>query len=237
MSWIATAIGLGLTAAGTGMQIAGGEEAAGAMKKTRSEYAAKQRASDEQATNLWKQMADKSTVEQANKDQQTGEQARATNTEAIRQSSLGSGAALPTNAPTTYRVAGADTGGQRANAWSKLVGGAQNKLGGYDDAAGQQARRSADTSQRIGVVNNFAHGNANLLPIELDVASHKGDAMKGWGQLVSALGAMTSMGAGAKSNPYAAVKNYVSPAPNSPILAPAASTDFLGNIMSGGSGF
>lgn len=74
---------------------------------------------------------------------------------------------------------------------------AQSKLGGYGDWGTALGVANADTNSRIGVVNNEARANAAQLPLNIEVASHKGDALSGWGRIISAIGTTVGGAAGA----------------------------------------
>jgi hypothetical protein len=134
----------------------------------------------------------------------------------IQQSLSNLGNAINGTSPTAQfaSLSGAQTGAAPFNA-----GNVQTPT--LNQNAALQGMQEA--SQLYSGQVNWANSQANPWTAGLSTAAN-------------GISALNQMGA-FKTNPYAAVTNYVSPAPNSPMPAPAANTNFLGNIMSGGSGF
>ena len=190
------AVGTGMSLAGTGMQIAGNSESQSAMNKARANSVAQQAALQKQSNDIAQKSIAGSAPQIAQQQVDQGAAARTNLAKTLQQAA----APIATAAPATGS-AGAGKAGAAGNAWTNLVTGNQAKAGGYQDWQNQQAIKNADAGQKIGILNNFSQGDAALLPIEMQVASQKGDKLSGWGSLVSALGsvAMTggAMGAGA----------------------------------------
>lgn len=78
-----------------------------------------------------------------------------------------------------------------AAAWNKILGGAQAKLGGYSDWGLQRNIAAKRAGQKLDTIGSNARGSANVLGAELQDASHAGD---GWGMAGSVLGALGSVG-------------------------------------------
>jgi hypothetical protein len=72
---------------------------------------------------------------------------------------------------------------------------AASRLGAYDDLSAQQQLNQAEASRQMAPIGSKAQGNARILPGQMEKASHEGDTLSQWGQIVSALGSVASMGA------------------------------------------
>jgi hypothetical protein len=188
-----TTIGMGAGLAGTGMSIAGGQQAKSAMANTRAEFNAKE--ADLQAKNnvLFRNSLAQSTPEVAAQQMQTGANQRGSIWNNLQSASTPVASALPaTGASTTSGKAGARAS-SAGNAWNTMNATAAAKEGGYGDWETQQAIKNADVTQKMGVNTDFAQGNARLEPLELQVASEAGDKLSGWGNIVSSLGMLTGL--------------------------------------------
>ncbi len=75
-----------------------------------------------------------------------------------------------------------DLGKSRASA--QLRGKAA--LGGFDDMLAHTKIQDANIANEQGIFGNFMRGSANVVPIELQAASHAGDSAKNWGAALSA---------------------------------------------------
>ena len=189
------------SAAGTGMSIAGNQEAADAMQSVRNNELLQQQGFQRQANSVFQ-----NSVAQANPTNVNAEMAKgAANRQGLAQA-LAAGAmpvAQPLPATSTAATPENDSPNPmdraqanqqaRTNAWTGLVQHAQAKLGAYSDLSTQQGIQNAQAAGNLAVINNKAQGQANLLPIELQVASQKGNSLSGWGQMVSALGSIGMM--------------------------------------------
>lgn len=207
---------LGLTAAGTGMGIAGNMQAQDAINRTRANAVSKQAGLDRQAQAIAQKNIDQSTIEQANADMAKGQQRRQTAWDTLQKSSTPIASALPATTGTGTGKAAARAAGS-ANTWNTLNANAAAKEGSYGDWQTAQSVRNSDIAQKLGAINNFAQGDARVLPTELEVASHAGDELSGWGQIVSSLGMLTGIagmaglgGTAAKTavTPISQVANY-----------------------------
>lgn len=205
---------LGTSLAGTGLKIAGNEKAQSAINKTNREYAVKKAELNRQANQLFQDVAKKQTAPAVQQEAAKGAEARQQLTHKLQAASL---VPLTPGQPiTAANSTGNDAATRtatRSNAWSNLVGDAQARLSGYGDAEQQRARDMQRSSMDLGVVNNFARGNADVLPVELNAASHKGDALNAWGSLLGSIGNLGlnygSLGTATNTlTPLSQVSNY-----------------------------
>jgi hypothetical protein len=193
--------GTAASLAGTGASIAASQESASAMNQQRSIEVKRQSVLQDQANQVFRKSLSTSGADTAKQQINTGAAQRQSIADAIKQVGQPDAAsAAPTdNNPDT--VVDSDGATRTANtlaatrggAWSTLTSNAATREGGYQDQTSDQALNNADANRNLGVINNRARGWAGLFPLELSVASHKGDALAGWGQLVSALGSASSV--------------------------------------------
>lgn len=193
-------------AGGTTMQILGNREDQSAISAARAKELAQQKALQAQANTVFQNSADNNSATTSNATLATGAATRGSLGSALQSLTNQGATPLPATSPTSYTVTGTNgnpmsdattRAGAAGNAWGGVVNSARNKLGSYGDLETAQSINNANASNQLGVVSNKARGDANLLPLEVEVASHKGDALSGWGQIVSALGSVASMGAAA----------------------------------------
>lgn len=201
---ILLAAGAALSAAGTGMSIAGNEAAASKMREVRTAATAQQKRFQEQANKVFAGSLKTATATSARDTMKKGEGQRSAFYKLLERASTPEAAPLPATSSTSTNGVVDDTGARaqssqtgRTNAWSNLQSDAQNRMGAYDDLNAQNAIANARATQDLSITSNKARGAANILPIELDVASHAGDSLSGWGQLVSALGSVAMLGSAA----------------------------------------
>lgn len=193
---------LALAAAGTATQAAGQRKAQKAMSGAREAERIRQKGHQD-ASNavLEKSMggADKSAQD-------------ATEAEALAARKAASDAAVAdVRAPleaTGENLAGDQTANavieaeQAAQAAKSLgyagqQGGAKAKLLSFNDLNFANAINNARAAQEQARIANFAKGSADILPIELEAASRKGQGLQTLGSALSAAGMITGMGAGA----------------------------------------
>lgn len=206
---VALVAGLALSAAGTGMQMAGASRARREMQGAQDAEAARQRRYDEQAQATYAQSLAKSDRGTAEAETATGAQRRERAYANVAAHQAAGGLAQPQVTRTgTAGAAAARTGAtvrSAGNAWSRLVGGAQARLGGADDWGLQQQIRNRRASEDLAITGSNARRSAGLLGNEMQVARHAGDGLRAWGQLTSALGSLA--GASAAVTPQAAAQN------------------------------
>ena len=196
---VALVAGLALSAAGTGMQMAGASKAKGAMNDAQTAELLRQRGYQKEADAAFQQNLATSKRDTADTEQQAGAERR--KAEYGKIAATGAGVAAPIQQASAGNATPNSAAGAAArnkatvtassNAWSKLVGDARAKLGGGDDWQLNQGIRNTRTNQDLAIASGNARSSANILPAEMQDASHAGDGLKGWGQLVGALGAVT----------------------------------------------
>jgi hypothetical protein len=76
-------------------------------------------------------------------------------------------------------------------------GRAKADLLSFNDITFQNAINNIRAGQQLNTVGNFMRGSSNVLPIELEAASRKGDNLKTLGTALSTAGTVVGMGAGA----------------------------------------
>lgn len=203
---VALVAGLALSAAGTGMQLAGASKARREMQSKQDAEAARQRRYDEQAQATYQQSLEKSDRATADTETAGGAQRRQQAYANIQAHQAAGGMAQPrvTTTGSTGAAAARTNANVRSagNAWSRLVGGAQSRLGGADDWGLQQQIRNRRAAQDLALTGSNARRSASLLNNEMAIASHAGDGLNAWGKLTGALGSLA--GAYAAVTPAAA---------------------------------
>ena len=185
--------GLALSAIGTGMSMAANEQSKSAISAARARAVAKQEEINKKAQAATQKNINANTLDQANADMATGAGTRKTAWDELQLASQPIASALPATGATDPTSKAQKRSTSSGNTWNDLNATAAAREGGYSDWQTTQAGRNADTGRQLSVLNNFAQGNARLLPTELEVASHAGDALSGWGHIVSTIGSISSM--------------------------------------------
>jgi hypothetical protein len=205
---VALAAGLALSAAGTGMQMAGAKKARDKMDDTRRAELLRQKGYQRDADVAYQANREKSDRGTAEAEMAAGAQRREQEYQAVGQNTLGVAAPLATPAAGNQTAGAASRTAANVqatgNAWTKLVNSARAKLGGGDDWQLNQAIRNQRAGEGIGIASSQARQSASLLPGEMEAASHAGDKLAGWGQLVSALGSVSGMYGATTAAPAAA---------------------------------
>lgn len=185
------------TVAGTALSIAGNVKSQNAMNAARASETNQQAQLQKQSNAIFRNSLAQSTPNTAQQQMQAGQAARTNAWQNLQDATTPTASALPATSGTATSGAGtSSTGaaGQRAtsagNTWNALNAKSAATEGSYGDWQNQQAIKNANAAQQLGVQNNFSQGDAALLPTELEVASHKGDALSGWGSIVSSLGSL-----------------------------------------------
>lgn len=194
--------GVAASAAGTGMGVAASAQDRSAMNNVRTIEARRQQDLQDQANGVFQKSLSASGADTAKKQTASGAAQRQSVYNALKQVAQPGTAAPATAADSPDAVVNTDNPTQtanslattRGNAWSTLTSGAASREGGYQDYDTDQALKNAEANRNLGVIGNRAAGWARIFPTELEVASHKGDALAGWGQLVSALGSVAGIG-------------------------------------------
>ena len=186
-------VGLGLTAGGAAMSIAGNAKSQSAINAARSNEVAQQSAIQQKSNAIFQNSLAQSTPAVAAQQMAQGQNQRQSIWNTLQSASTPVASALPATGTTTA------TG--KANARATTAGNALNTMneaasareGSYGDWENQQAIKNADAAQELGVQNNFSQGDAALLPTELSVASQAGDKLGAWGSIVSSLGQLAGV--------------------------------------------
>lgn len=189
-----------LSAAGAGMGMAGQAKANREMDARQNAELLRQRGYQEEADATFNQSLDKSDRPQADEAIDAGAAQRQAAYTNLRNATYSLTTTPGRNQPVGETTAGAAdrTSASVAatnSAWSKLQGAARAKLGGYQDWGLENDIKDRRANQDLGITSTQARRSANVLPIEMQDASHSGDGLQAWGQLVSALGAVAGMGA------------------------------------------
>jgi len=203
--------GLAASVAGTGMGIAGNAEAQSAMNAARSSEVQKEKEFQQQGNQVFNKSLSTSGADAAKNTAAAGAAQRQNAFTALSQVAQPiAGAPLPSDQNPNPIVNGNDPTEQanslaktRGNAFTTLTSNAQSQEGGLQDWQARQSVNDAEANRQLSVIGDKARGSAALLPLEMQVAGTKGDALSGWGQLFSALGSVAgtagAVGAGAGS--------------------------------------
>ena len=211
-----------LAAAGAGATYAGQKKSADATANVWSNYRARNKKREESAAQTFDQNLNTSGADTAQKEMDAGA-AKRENVYA-KLGSVSGGQALPTSATGNSLVA-TPTAQSRAlvkhsgNVWNRMLGKAEAKLGSLQDWQLAQNVRNNNTERELNRVTQESKGDLNnVVPVELAAAARKGDALQGWGTLLSAAGLLTGVGSAMSSS---------SAASGGPIAgAPAADSAF-----------
>jgi hypothetical protein len=206
------AIGLALTAAGTAAQAQGQRRAQKAMTGAREAERIRQKGYQSESDAILAKSMD--NADKTNQDQQ---EAKALSERQVAAEKATSEVRAPVEA-TGENLAGDQTANavintEQANQAAKSLGyagqqgGAKAKLLSFNDLNFNNAIANARAAQDHSRIAGFAKGSSDVLPVELEYASHKGDGLKTLGSALQIAGTIAGIGAGAGwwgSNPAAA---------------------------------
>ena len=174
--------GLALAAIGAGMQSAGAAQSRRAMNQRTQEELNRQAQIQRKAEAEYAQSLARSGTDVAAEQIQQGTDERGGLYSELQSVPLDTGA---------QPVAGQNPAiTLRDVAQMQLSNKTRSKLGGYETWMLDQAIKNARTNQNLGILNQQAIRSQNILPLELQDASHKGDALIGAGMGVGALGSI-----------------------------------------------
>lgn len=183
MSW-GLALAALAAAAGAGLQMAGNQKASNEMeRKVRAELL-RQKGYQQQAEAAYAQNAKQNTAPVAQKEISTGAGERQAAYETAQAVPLTQGQASVVGNPLAMSE----------KVKLALSNQARSKMAGYDQWALARMLDNEQANQAIGTVNNFARGSNNVLPLELQRASHAGDSLNQIGQLVGLAGMLAGGG-------------------------------------------
>lgn len=190
----AALIPLALSAAGAGASYAGQRKASKAQEQVLANYRSRNKQREAEANAVYQQSLNQSGRDTADAELEKGTQRRLATYEQLGQQLPTQ--PLPLDANKNKEV---KTGGNVKNAgtaWSRLMRKADAKLGSYSDWNLQQGIKNTRTNQEIARITTDAKSDFNnVVPVEMIGAARKGDALQGWGALLSAAGTLTGMGA------------------------------------------
>jgi len=196
------AIGLALTAAGTAAQVAGQRKAQKAMEGAREAERIRQKGyQDESTAVLDKSMAnaDKSAQDSQEAEALAKRKADAADaTASVRAPVEATGANLAGD-QTANTVIETERAAQAAKnlGYAGQQGGAKASLLAANDLNFANAIANARAQQDHARIAGFSKGSADVLPIEMEAASHRGDGLKTLGQGLQVAGTIAGLGAGA----------------------------------------
>lgn len=190
--------GMALSLAGTGASIAGNQEAQGAMDSAREAEMQRQQGYQKQGAKRLAQSLQESTAPRNSKVLNQEADARNAAYQQLQQSAPMAVSATPptpnrtvtTNTPAGEAAARSSTA---TNAWTRLANESASKNAAYGDWGLQRGIEQGRAAQEQEVINNKARGSLSVLPIEMEQASHAGDAMQTVGTVASALGSIGMM--------------------------------------------
>lgn len=190
-------LALGLGAAGNVLSYQGQRKSAKAQADVLAQYRNRNLERQAEADAVFQSSLAKSGVDTAQQDIEAGAQKRQAGYDALSASSPG--APMPVTATGNRTVA--DVAKDRTsvvnagNAWNKLMGRAQAKLGGYGDWRLKQDIKDTRTNQTLSRISTDARSDwQNVVPSQMQYASTKGDPTRMWGSLMSAAGNVIGMG-------------------------------------------
>lgn len=181
-------VGLGLAAAGTGLEMAGAKKAQGAENDQVAQELLRQKGYQQQATGVFNQSAGQSTSENAQKqmaDSAQGSQSQYAQLQAspLNQQSASIAAQDPVTQARTQALIG------QANT-------VQARLGGYGQWETNQQVKNLLAANQLGIIGGNAAQSARINPYEVQQASHAGDTMAGIGKLLGLAGSAVGAGGG-----------------------------------------
>lgn len=187
MSYCLPAIALALTAAGTATTMAGQSKAKSAMNNRTMEELIRQKGIQQSANEEFAKSLAASGRGTADVQRQQGEQERLSGYEQAQSIPVGTQSAPligGNSAALTMQDAMTTTSSNKNRA----------KLGAYEKWQLDQAVKNLRSGQMQQIYGQQAQRSQNVLPLELQSASHAGDKLAGIGGLLGALGSVVSLG-------------------------------------------
>jgi len=196
------AIALALTAAGSAAQAAGARRAAKAMAGARTAESIRQKGFQDQATQVNDQSLSKSGRASTDADMKAAKDARAADAAAataeVRKPIEASGENLAGDqSGNQVMLTEGDLQAARNLGFANQQGAAKADMLSFNDITFQNAINNMRSGQQLNTLSNFMRGSSNVLPIELEAASQKGNNLKTLGSLLTTGGSIVGMGAGA----------------------------------------
>ncbi|HEY4416958.1 MAG TPA: hypothetical protein VGO57_14810 [Verrucomicrobiae bacterium] len=202
-------VGLAATAVGTGLSIAGNAKSQSALNRTRANEVATQKGLADQNAATFQKSLGQATRQNADNQLAQGQQARMNVWNQLQGESQPVATALPATDSATTQAA--QRTGAAANAWNTLNAQAQARTGSYGDWQANQSLNNAAANRNLSMTNNFSQGDARLAGTEAEVASHAGDSLSGWGNIVSSLGKVAMSAGGSLGGSLGNAASAVTP--------------------------
>lgn len=223
------AVGAALSAAGAGASIAASEQSKKAIQSVRNAEIERQKGYQSDAQALLQKNIKESDVTAAQADMAGGDTTRQNAYQQAQGQTMG--APLESQSGGNRMVKGEATrASDFSNAWTKIGNTTRAKLGGYAEWGTQQAGRTQRGNMAMAAISRNARGSADVLPIEAEQASHKGDKLAAVGQGLGIAGSVAGMAGAAGYGPSFGATQVVGQGPQiAPTMAawsPAYSTPF-----------
>lgn len=180
------AVGMGLAAAGAGMQIAGARKSERAMERSIEGEIKRQRGYRDEAMQAYQQSLEQSGAGVAQQQIGQGEATRAAAYKRLEQIPLGTPS--NTQAPIESTTAGKVAGKKEQN-----IAGAQASFMGLSEWQLQQLIKNMRARQRLGLIGTVSADSASVNPYEVQHASQAGDTLSGIGSLLGTAGSLVGM--------------------------------------------
>lgn len=196
MAWYLPVAALALSAAGTGVSVAANESAKSAAKKKQSAELNRQKVFQQRASQEFANSLSKSTPEKAATDLKSAKDERMAAYETAQRVNIGapapvaSNAGSPAMAQTNPTANEAAMSRQTGTAWARLLNDAAARGNSYADWGLKQNIKDTRVNQRMGLLGTDSRRSAELLPWEIENASHSADGMKYTGQGLTTLGSV-----------------------------------------------
>jgi hypothetical protein len=195
-------ISLGLMAAGSAAQAAGARRAAKAMEGARLAESLRQKGFQAQADAITNDSLNKSGREATDKGMADAAAERTAASDAavadVRKPVEATGANLAGDQTANQVMATeGDLAAAKNLGFATQQGRAKANLLSFNDVTFQNAINNIRAGQQLNTVGNFMRGSSNVLPVELEAASRKGEGLKTLGTVLNTAGTVVGMGAGA----------------------------------------
>jgi len=186
---------LAMTAAGTAAQAAGARKARKAMDGAREAERIRQKGFQSQSDSLFAESLGQQGADTQKQKIADAEAARAAETTSAQQPSAVVNIPTQGEAPT---VVADETSTRVGIGNAQAAQDAYNRaaLASFGDVQLGNALMNARYGQQQGQIGNFMKGSSDVLGIEMEAASRRGDKLKGIGSGLTALGSVAGMGAG-----------------------------------------
>jgi hypothetical protein len=193
---------LALTAAGSAAQAAGAAKAAKAMAGARTAESIRQKGFQDQANAVVDDSLNKSGKDATDKGMADAAAQRAAASDAavadVRAPIEATGTNLAGDQTANAVMASeGDVAAAKNLGYATQQGRAKANLLSFNDVTFQNAINNVKAGQQLNTVGNFMRGSSNVLPVELEAASRKGEGLKTLGTVLSTAGSVVGMGAGA----------------------------------------